>query len=94
MRKLNEVIVMVTDFMKPVGLYPSGLARPVLAQDQDLRKSLELATETSVVPWMGQFTCLKQSSGETAHCVWHTAGRTWQQSALGVGVRGKERYKL
>lgn len=82
MRKLNEVIVMVTDFMKPVGLHPSGLARPVLAQHQDLRKSLELATETSVVSWMGPFTCLKQSSGETAHCVWHTAGRAWRQSLL------------
>lgn len=82
MRKLNEVIVMVTDFTKPVGLYPSGLARPVLAQHQDLRKSLELPTETSVVSWMGKFTCLKQSSGDRVHCVRQSAGRKWQQYLL------------
>ena len=62
-----------------VTVYATDQSQP---REEARGQSLELPTETSVVSWMGKFTCLKQSSGDTVHCVQQTAGRTWRQYLL------------
>lgn len=60
---------------------------PVFAQIQDPRKSPESVTETSVVYWMGNLTCLKQSPEVIPRNLLQKAGRTWWESLL-LGRRG------
>ena len=58
---------------------------------QERRKSSETVTDTSVVYWVGYFTHWKKKNpGETAHCGWQRAGKTWQPSAL----RGRRRLSV
>ena len=61
---------------------PPRLASLAVAQLWDWRKSPETATETSLVYWIGDLSCLEQGSGVTTCRGLQRAGRIWQQSLL------------
>ena len=69
-----------------VGLYPTGqqaLCFPSF-------KSLESATDTSKVQWMGELTHLKQGPGATPHC----AAVGWQDMVAVFAPGGRGGYQL
>ena len=53
--------------------------RPHMAEGKGALWSLFcfILSETSVVEWMGELTCLKQVAGAMPHHVQRMAGRTW-----------------
>ena len=68
---------------------PRRPTRPLPGQHGDMRKSSELATDTSVVQWVGGSQVWSGGVTPTTTCGW-TLGRTrWPSAGGGVGVDGE-----